>query len=636
MAQFDLSVSGGFHLTVDGQPVRPFRTDKARALLTYLAMESDRPHQRQALAALFWPEMASVDALRNLRKTLYLIRQIVADPQLAASLSVPMDLLTISRQAVQLNPVGITVDMIVFRERVQSVAQHPHQFLHLCQPCLARLRQAVTLYRDDFLAGFSLPDSLAFEGWALTWQEHLHALARQSLHQLAIAHALRGEFVQAQADAIRQVELDPYSEEAVQDLMRILAQSGQRVESLAVYERMEALLGSEMDMAPDVRSTDLRDVIQAEMGWQVVPEALGPLGLETRYTNFVGRTNQIVQIQEKLLDPTCRLLTLLGPGGMGKSRLAATVAKLMATNGIFPDGVLSVPALGVATPGCLLAMMAEGLKLMEPDQASIQDVIESLASRRCLIVVDDLEPSIPVATCLVELLANAPELSLLVTARQPLYVRAEHQLRIGGLGYPTLADFDACDQPVAQTVRHGAVQLFIQSAQQAQLDFALTQANQRQVVRICNLVEGMPLALKIAAGWVRLMPCAVIAHRLADPETTLDFLTSPLHDLPQRHRSIIALFDHAWCRLTPQEQQTLARLSSLPAPFDLEIAMSGTDTTVNTTVNRTIDMPIILASLLDKSMLQQSADRRLFLPALLRQYVLRQVAHLDSTGLPEA
>lgn len=630
MAQFELTVSGTFHLTVDEQPVRPFRTDKARALLAFLAMESDRPHQRQALAAIFWPEMASADALHNLRKTLYLVRQGLRD----ATPEAPDALLTITRQAVQLNSVNLSVDMVCFQSQVQARKEHSHRHLHLCHECLLRLQQGLALYRGDFLAGFSLPDSVAFEGWTLAWQEHLYTLARQSLHQLAAAHALRGEFEQARIYAARWVELDPYDEEAVQDLMKILAQSGQRGESLAVYNRAETLLYTEMGLAPDDRTTDLRDAIRADTAWHVAPNGPGQLRLEPRYTPFVGRTGQIVQIQEKLLDPACRLLTLLGPGGIGKSRLATTVAENMAAYGIFPDGIYSVPALGITGPEGLLTALAVALRLTDAQRGMASTgsglkkvLIDYLASRRCLLVVDDFEPNVPAVHFLVDLLAGAPQLSLLVTARRPLHVRAEHQFRLRGLAYPSLDGYDASPQSVAETARHGAVQLFVQSARQAQPDFALTQANQRTVVRICNLVEGMPLALRIAAGWVRLMSCAAIADQLSCPETALDLLVSPLHDLPERHVSLIALFDHDWQGLTLQEQQTLAWLSSLPESFDLKTVVSGVDTSVETRQ--------ILVSLLDKSMLQRGADRRLFLPGLLQQYLLRQAMHLDPTELPD-
>jgi len=144
-------------------------------------------------------------------------------------------------------------------------------------------------------------------------------------------------------------------------------------------------------------------------------------------------------------------------------------------------------------------------------------------------------------------------------------------------------------------------------------DFALAEANQREVVRICNLVEGLPLALKLAAAWVRLMSCAAIAGHLACPETALNFLVSPLHDLPDRHASLAALFDHAWQGLTVPEQQALARLATFSAPFDLESALSATASGAD-----------LLASLLDNSMLQLDANQRLRLPALLRHFVLRQ------------
>lgn len=206
---------------------------------------------------------------------------------------------------------------------------------------------------------------------------------------------------------------------------------------------------------------------------------------------------------------------------------------------------------------------------------------------------------------LVDLLADAPHLKLLITSRERLNLHGEWVLPIDGIDYPLTTDYDHLE-------RYSAVQLFMQSAQRVQPDFSLRD-KAPDVLRICQLVEGMPLAIELAAAWVWLLPCSHIVEKLA---SSLDFLALPLRNVPERHRSLRAVFDHSWSLLSHIEQTALAKLSVFRGPFDLEAAEEVGGVSLS-----------VLASLADKSLLHTDGSGRYTLHELLRQYVTDQITH---------
>jgi DNA-binding SARP family transcriptional activator len=214
-----LELLGTFRATTDGVALSGFRTEKVRALLAYLAVESARPHQRTSLAALLWPDMPDEIALRNLRKTLHRLHE-----ALTPALGIDAErLLPSSRQTIQLAAALCSVDAVGFQRLLDEAAAHAHRRLHLCAACMERLTSATSLYRGELLAGFSLPDAEPFEEWLLLKREMLLHRALQALFDLAQAHLEREEYQQAYAYAARQVELDAGREEAHRQAIRALA-----------------------------------------------------------------------------------------------------------------------------------------------------------------------------------------------------------------------------------------------------------------------------------------------------------------------------------------------------------------------------------------------------------------------------
>lgn len=257
MPSLSLSLFGTFQIASNDTPVTAIESDKGRALLAYLAVEAGRPHRRATLAALLWPDADRRTARQNLRRALYNLRQAIESDDLAS----PFFL--VSRQDIEFSAhSACRLDVEAFTARLDACQAHAHHRLDDCADCMARLEQAVALYRGDFLAGFSLPDAEPFEEWRLFKQEELHRRAIGALGHLAAYHERRREYEAAGHPLRRQIELEPWREEAHRRLMRVLARSGQRSAALRQYEVCRRSLVEEFGVEPAVETTRLYGRIQ--------------------------------------------------------------------------------------------------------------------------------------------------------------------------------------------------------------------------------------------------------------------------------------------------------------------------------------------------------------------------------------
>ena len=310
-----------------------------------------------------------------------------------------------------------------------------------------------------------------------------------------------------------------------------------------------------------------------------------PLPLTT--TPFIGRTTDLTRIAERLADSTCRLLTLIGPGGIGKTRLALAVARDRQEN--FNDGAVFVPLAAIEDLAGIVPAIAKILNLpLTGSDPAEQQLQRHLHSKNLLLVLDNFEQLVTGASLLTNLLANAPQLKLLITSRERLNLANEWLYPV--IGFSTKQ----------------AIHLFEQAARRVQPYFDPT-SQKAAIADICQQVDGLPLAIELAASWTRLMPCRQILIQIRQD---FDFLSAGPRNVPARHQSLRALFDHSWQLLLPAEQETLARLSVFRGGFAPEEAVA---------VARA-SWPI-LAGLVDKSLVAAQANGRYDLHELTRQYV---------------
>ncbi len=231
MARLEISLFGSFQAILDGLPILAFESDKARALLAFLAVEAARPQRRETLAALLWPDQPEASARNNLRQTLFRLRKAIAERDAASPH------LLVSAGEVQFNlSSDFWLDVAEFEQRLADCRAHHPQRLALCPDCLKRLNAAVELFQGDFLGGFSIPGSAPFDSWVLAKQEEYHHMALEALADLATYHEQRGEYALASRYAQKAIDLEPWSEQWHRQRMRSLALQGQRVAALRQYK----------------------------------------------------------------------------------------------------------------------------------------------------------------------------------------------------------------------------------------------------------------------------------------------------------------------------------------------------------------------------------------------------------------
>jgi predicted ATPase/DNA-binding SARP family transcriptional activator/DNA-binding NarL/FixJ family response regulator len=570
-----------------GLPLADFPTRKVEALLVYLAC-TGRSSPRAQLAELLWDDRTQAQSLTNLRSTLSRLNEQVAP------------FLLITRKDVSIQPQAkVWVDSVELSTTLQSTKRP------LSSSAAGRLEQALTLYKGDFLDGFYISESQGFEDWQLAERERLRVEVMEALSQLVTFYLEQGRFEAGLAHASRLLELDPLREETHRHMMIVLAGSGQRSAALAHYDACRRILAEAFGVEPEAETTTLYHQIRSGAFVQPAASWETTFHVPVQPTPFIGRETELAQLESYLDDSTCRLLTLIGPGGVGKTRLAYQVAARKAGN--FASGVCIVPLSGIASSQDMLSTLARSLAFDfygNTDQKA--QVLDYLREKRLLLVMDNCEHILNGIEVLDEILSAAPGVKILATSRERLNLQGEWLFPVQGLPFPQ-------NESESDAQTYGAIQLFVQSARRAGPGFHLEDAT--DVIRICQLVEGLPLAIELAASWVHQMPVARIASHI---QHDLDFLSTNLRDVPERHRSTRALFEHSWRLLEAHEQAVLRKLSVFRGGFDDDAATHIAGTSLYT-----------LTALAEKSLVRASPSGRYDLHELLRQYAEEKVRVAD-------
>ncbi|NTU85251.1 MAG: AAA family ATPase, partial [Chloroflexales bacterium] len=582
-----LRLLGPPELLADGEPV-PLERRKALALLAYLAIEQG-DHAREDLAALLAPDDEPAAARAGLRRAL-------------------------AELAPTLRPWLYTTSTTIALRRDQAFALDVDTFRAGLGGPPEALRAAVERYRGDFMAGFSLPGSAPFEEWQFFQAEALRGELAVALERLSDPGLAAASPEAAVACARRWLALDPLHEPAHRRLMRLYAAAGQGAAALRQYRVLSETLERELGAAPEEATLSLYEQIRLgdrnaqASRWSSapprLPSAQAPASptIETPSLPFLGREEELAAIADALADPACRILTLVGPGGMGKTRLAVQAAAQHQAR--FPDGVHQVSLVGVSSAERLLSTIGTALGL-----AGQGDPLERLGAalhdRRALLVLDNADQALEGAPLLRDLIHRTRQIRLLVTSRERLQLQEEWVIDLTGLAVPPAgADADAAG--------YSAVQLFVQRARQVRADFTLTPEDLPEVAAICRLVEGMPLAIELAAAWVRVLTPAAIAREL---EQSMALLTTTLRDVPERHRSVEGVFAQSWERLSPAERQALRRLAAFDDGFTRVAASEVAGAT-----------PLVLAGLSDKALIRRDRTGRYAIHELLRQFAAQKLA----------
>jgi predicted ATPase/transcriptional regulator with XRE-family HTH domain len=334
-----------------------------------------------------------------------------------------------------------------------------------------------------------------------------------------------------------------------------------------------------------------------------------PNNLQSPPTGFVGRSTELRKVARFLRRTDCRLLSIVGAGGSGKTSLAFKYAHqaLQERQDLFPHGVYFVNLVSLSSEAEIITAIAEALKLLTKHRSNPEtELLNHLSNKNLLIVLDNFEHVLEASAVLDRILRQTTGIKLLVTSRERLKLADEWLLEIYGLPYPR-RDSD--------TEKYDAVELFLQRAKRIRADFQLTEQDKPYISQICELVGGMPLGIELAVSWVNVLSCKEIAKAIQD---SVDILTTNMRDVPERHRSMRAVFDYTWQRLSFAEQNVLKKLSVFRSSFTLDAAQAIANATPN-----------LLNGLCDKFLVTEARRQgRYEIHELLRQYLHEGAADL--------
>jgi DNA-binding SARP family transcriptional activator/predicted ATPase len=576
----------------DGVPVTRFVYNKALALLVYLAV-TKRPHSRESLAGLFWGEMPDMAAKANLRKILSVLREIAASN------------IEIDRQEVSFNrDSNYWLDTGIFESKLQDPTPNLFTPAEIPDQNVKLLDEAVQLYKGEFLEGFYVRDAPAFEEWVLPERERLRQRMLQALYRLAAYHTDRGHYARGIAYTTRLMTLEPWHEEVHQQMMLLLALTGQRSAALNQFEICRRLLADELGVQPNRDTVDLhRRIARGEVTSQPAPARL-PRDWPSEATPFVGRVEELAQLRAYLAARDSHLATVVGMSGVGKTRLVLQgAAQAM---GIFRQGVHYISAAALTTSEALSHTIMRTLALpLSGQRNAAAQLIGQLQNREVLIILDQLEVYPGIVRFLHELIQQARGVRLLIASFNRLDLPGEWVLPLYGLRIPATDDPDE--------VRHTeAAQLFVQAARRVRGANVVAADQLPYVAKICRLVEGMPLGIELAAAWVRLLSYQEIAHEI---ERNYRFLETSSPGTPDRHLSLTAAFDYSWNRMSVEERTLFRRLSVFQGGFVREAAEQVAGATLQT-----------LAALMDQCLIQRQLSGRFQTHGLLRRYGEQKLA----------
>ncbi|MCX7681846.1 MAG: winged helix-turn-helix domain-containing protein, partial [Anaerolineae bacterium] len=600
MARLEITLLGLFQVTLDGEPVTHFETIPARLLLAYLVMHAGRPIPRESLADLLWPERPRTEALHALRQTLNRVRRALGEQKGAPRF------LHVTPQSIEFDAASdYRLDVDSFTTLIAAVRRHPHRRLTACRSCIRQLTEAAALYHGELLHGFHL-ESVPFQEWLVIERESLHRQAMEIFYHLANYHAQQEEYAQAQHYARRQLEAEPWREEAHRQLMAALAAGGQRSAALAQYAACYRILAEELGVEPEEETQWLYEHIRTG----IFPPAAPPHNLPAPLTRFIGREAELERIAELLNTPGCRLLTLTGPGGVGKTSLALAAGRQAVPH--FPDGAWFVPLTDVRAEAretlhdTLAAAIAVAMAIsFSGTESPKAQLLRVLRPKEALLILDGFEHLLPGVGLILELLTRAPKVSALVTSRERLNAQAEHVVQVAGLPLPLEDDIPAA-------ANYDSVRLFLERAGAP----AASAHDLAQIVQICRSVGGLPLAIELAAAWAEhLSPDEIVAKL----RQGLDILSATRQDIPARHRSIRAVLESSWHLLAEAEQRLLAQLSVFRGDFDRAAILAVTGA-----------QPATLIGLVHKSLVQRSGPDRYTLHTLVRQFAAEKLLLIPS------
>jgi predicted ATPase/DNA-binding SARP family transcriptional activator len=577
---------GQMRATQGARRITRFRTQKTGALLAYLAYFNDRAHPREVLIELLWPDGNLTAGRHNLSMALSSLRN-----QLEAPGGAPGTIIQADRQQIGLNAAAITTDVAAFNAALRAASQTSDRVEKI-----QALARALELYHAELLPGF-------YEDWVLSERRALAESYWQALQQITTELQAAGAPERALEFAARAVAADSLREAGHYELMRLYQATGQPAAALRQYRELEQLLWQELQVKPSSPLRELAQTLAAQAGPQTEPQTgldpnnqpaptpssfqfskrvveVAPAALPSEtfplaqaeqgdtsnlplhLTRFFGRDEEISQLSLLLLSEQPRLVTLLGAGGAGKSRLAIETAKQLLEH--FDGNVWFVPLAALSEARLIPGAVLEALQLMRaPGLDPLEQIHTRLADQPALLLLDNFEQLAAEGRAIVQaLLTQTSQLKCVVTSRVQLNLAGEQVWPVAPLPIP-----NGAVEP-ARLLQYPSVALFLDRAQAVRPDFQLTARNAPTIAQLCKRLEGIPLAIELAAARAQVLTPAQMLERL---QNRFELLVSRGRHA-ERHRTLRAALDWSYQMLRPELQRIFAQLSVFRGGWTLEAA----------------------------------------------------------------
>jgi predicted ATPase/DNA-binding SARP family transcriptional activator len=605
-AHLELKLLGGFEARLQAGAALVLPTQKTQALLAYLALPLGQSHLREKLATLLWGDMQHAQARSNLRNALSRIKKVLPKAVRAS--------LVVDGASVSLDPSAVDVDVTQF-ERL------------LADGSVDGLGQGTTLYRGDLLAGLVIAER-PFEEWLTAERQRLHELAIQGLDRLLTHQQKAGDTGSAVQTGLRLLALDALQEPVHRAVMRLYARLGRREAALRQYQLCMDALRRELSTPPEAETTQLyQHILKTPSARPGRPEesspaseaapppaAPPPTNLPASTSPLIGRAAVVAEVREMLGGH--RLVTLIGAGGIGKTRLSLEVARQLLPH--FADGVWSAELAPLADASLVPVTVAVSLKLGLPDGAeSPERVAAALGAKRLLLVLDNCEHVIEAAARMAEaVLRAAPHARVVATSREPLRAPGEYVYRVPSLEVPR-EDTDDREE-LLQTA---AVSLFVARVRAVEARFSPDARSAATMGAVCRRLDGIPLAIELAASRTATLGLDEVATRLDD---RFRVLTGGHRTALPRQQTLRATLDWSYELLVPIERTVLHRLAIFAGGFTLEAA-GAVATAEDLDASTVVD---VLTNLAAKSLLVveiADADTRYRLLETTRAYALEKL-----------
>ena len=591
MSRFKLQLLGTVHVESDEGDSPRFRSQRTVALLGYLVAEQ-RAISRDYLATLFWPDKSLTTGKANLRRELHNLAQILPNCWQT------------SRVEVEFVPSPNTTVDIYQLQKYETSQQWT---------------EAKTLIGGNFLEGVTLADNLEFETWLLGEQERWRQGSNSVLSRMRAQNIARGHYDTAIENGRYLLQLTPWDEEAHQQLILLLAWTGKRTEALQQFAICCQQLTEHLAIEPDAatqtlyqtiletkEAADLKALLAAKLA-RLQP----PHNLPQSVTRLIGRSDALAALQVRLAQPDSRLLTLIGPGGIGKTRLAIETAYLTLAN--YQHGAFFVDLAPLEDPTLVANKISEALQLkLRSNESVLKQLQAFLQDKQLLLILDNFEHLLTASPVVSMLLQSAPKLTVLATSRVLLRLSGERAFQVD-----PLIELVAGKRPLPpQLMTNEAVCLFTERAQAVKPDFELTVENVTAVADICLRLDGLPLAIELVAARSRLLsPAQILAHW----SQGVHLYSQGARDLPERQQTLQATLAWSCALLTAEEQTLLEQLAVFVGSFTLDAAEAACSLSSNSSIL------VGLESLLNNSLLRDVRQRdepRFRMLVTIREYGL--------------